>query len=114
MCCAASNCCGSPSTDPVNGRDSGHPEVGARRSSKPFAAHVVMCATDLAQAVRAGDLDPVAVTESALTRISSLDDAIRAFRRVRTAEAVAEARRYNSVQTSRTLRWLASRLRSRT
>ena len=92
MCCAASNCCGSPSTDPVNGRDSGHPEVGAKRSSKTFGAHAVMCATDLAQAVRSGDLDPVAVTESALARISAFDEAIGAFRRVRTTEAVVEAR----------------------
>ena len=92
MCCAASNCCGSPSTDPVNLQDSGHPEDGARRSSKTIAAHAIMCATDLVHAVRAGELDPVAVTESALTRISSVDEAIGAFRRVRITEAVAEAR----------------------
>jgi len=49
-------------------------------------------ATDLAQAVRSGGLDPVALTEGALARISARDAAIGAFRRVRTTEAVAEAR----------------------
>jgi amidase len=52
----------------------------------------VLKATDLAAAVRAGELDPVAVTECALARILSGDGAIGAFRRVRTEEAVVEAR----------------------
>jgi amidase len=52
----------------------------------------VLTATDLAAAVRAGELDPVAVTECALARILSGDGAIGAFRRVRTEEAVVEAR----------------------
>lgn len=52
----------------------------------------MLTATDLAAAVRAGELDPVAVTECALARILSGDGAIGAFRRVRTEEAVVEAR----------------------
>jgi Asp-tRNA(Asn)/Glu-tRNA(Gln) amidotransferase A subunit family amidase len=36
----------------------------------------ILTAADLAQAVRAGDLEPVAVTESAWTRISALDETI--------------------------------------
>jgi amidase len=51
-----------------------------------------LTATDLAAAVRAGELDPVAVTGCALARILSGDGAIGAFRRVRTEEAVVEAR----------------------
>lgn len=52
----------------------------------------MLTACDLAQAVRAGDLDPVAVTECALARISSRDKAIGAFRRTRTQEAMRKAR----------------------
>jgi Asp-tRNA(Asn)/Glu-tRNA(Gln) amidotransferase A subunit family amidase len=50
-----------------------------------------LTATDLARAVRAGDLDPVAVAEDTLARISSGNQAFGAFRRVRYQEAVAEA-----------------------
>jgi amidase len=49
-------------------------------------------ATDLARAVRAGDLDPVAVVQDALDRISARNHAFGAFRRVRHQEAVAEAK----------------------
>ena len=52
----------------------------------------MLTATDLAAAVRAGELGPVDVTECALARILSGDGAIGAFRRVRTEEAVVEAR----------------------
>ena len=52
----------------------------------------MLTATDLARLVREGGLDPVAVAEDALARISSGNEAFGAFRRVRYAEAVAEAR----------------------
>ena len=51
-----------------------------------------LTATELARAVRAGDLDPVSIAEDALARISAGNQAIGAFRRVRHDEAVAEAR----------------------
>jgi len=49
-------------------------------------------ATDLARAVRAGDLDPVSVAKDAVARISSGTRAFDAFRRVRHEEALDEAR----------------------
>lgn len=48
-------------------------------------------ATDLASAVRTGDLDPVRAVTDALARISASDSTVGAFRRVRSAEAIAEA-----------------------
>lgn len=51
-----------------------------------------LTATDLARAVRAGDLDPVVVVKAALARIPSADQTFGAFRRVRHDEAIAEAR----------------------
>jgi Amidase len=99
MFCAASNCCGSQSADLVDVRESRQPD--ARReptientcgACQQAGVTHMLTATDLAQAVRAGDLDPVTVTESALTKIASGDEAIGAFRRVRTREAIAEAR----------------------
>ncbi|WP_433272691.1 amidase [Pseudonocardia xinjiangensis] len=53
---------------------------------------MVGTAVEVARAVRAGSLDPVRVTEDALGRIAAGDAAVGAFRRVRTAEAAAEAR----------------------
>jgi amidase len=76
----------------INGRRSSDAAADAPRPSKTGAAQPVICATDLAQAVRAGTLDPIEVTENALARISYRDNAIGAFRRVRNREAVAEAR----------------------
>jgi amidase len=52
----------------------------------------VLTAADLARAARAGEVDPVRVTECVLARIASGNEAIGAFRRVRTEEALAEAR----------------------
>ncbi|GHF45712.1 amidase [Amycolatopsis bartoniae] len=49
-------------------------------------------ATELAAAVRAGELDPVALTERVLAGIEAADRVVGAFRRVRAEEAVAEAR----------------------
>ena len=49
-------------------------------------------ATDLARAVRAGELDPVSIAVDALARICSGEEAFGAFRRVRHEEAVVEAR----------------------
>lgn len=65
-----------------------------RTAAAPNLVGVIPMLTvaDLAQAVRAGDLDPVTVTERALASISSGNHAIGAFRRVRHKEAVAEAR----------------------
>lgn len=48
-------------------------------------------ATDIAGAVRAGELDPVAVVEDTLARITAADGVVGAFRRVRAVEARAEA-----------------------
>lgn len=45
-----------------------------------------------ANGVRTGELDPVEVTERALDRIAAADGVLGAFRRVRAAEAVTEAR----------------------
>lgn len=53
---------------------------------------MVTTATELAKAIRAGDLDPVSVVEDVLARICAGNDEIGAFRRVRWEEAVAEAR----------------------
>jgi amidase len=50
-----------------------------------------LTATELARTVRAGDLDPVVVVREALARISSSNQALAAFRGVRTEAAVAEA-----------------------
>lgn len=48
-------------------------------------------AAEIAAGVRAGTLDPVAVTEEALRRISALDGSVGAFRVVRGADARREA-----------------------
>jgi amidase len=48
-------------------------------------------ATDLARAVRTGDLDPVSVVEDMSARISCGNAAFGAFQRVRHDEAIAEA-----------------------
>ncbi|MEU4254040.1 amidase family protein [Amycolatopsis sp. NPDC026612] len=52
---------------------------------------MVLTAVEIAASVRAGSLDPVQVTKDALDRIAAADGVIGAFRRVRTAEALAEA-----------------------
>ncbi|KIF78399.1 amidase [Streptomyces sp. 150FB] len=52
----------------------------------------MITAANLAQAVRAGDLAPVAAVQDALHRIALGSEQIVAFRRVRDTEAVAEAR----------------------
>jgi amidase len=52
---------------------------------------MVLTAVEIAASVRAGELDPVQVTKEALDRIASTDRVVGAFRRVRTAEAMAEA-----------------------
>ncbi|PXY26545.1 amidase [Prauserella sp. PE36] len=49
-------------------------------------------AVDIAAAVRASKLDPVRPTEDALSRIKASDGAVGAFRSVRAAEALAEAK----------------------
>lgn len=49
-------------------------------------------AVELATAVRAGEADPVRLTEQALARIEAADRTVGAFRRVRAEEALAEAR----------------------
>jgi amidase len=51
-----------------------------------------MTATGLAEAVRAGELDPVRLTERVLHGIEAADRVVGAFRKVRTEEALAEAR----------------------
>lgn len=48
-------------------------------------------AVEIARGVRAGELDAVQVTEEALARIAAADGVVGAFRRVRSAEARAEA-----------------------
>src|SRR5699024_9326730 len=48
-------------------------------------------ATEIASAVRSGEIDPVQVVEDALTRISATDGFVGAFRRVRATEARVEA-----------------------
>lgn len=50
-----------------------------------------MTAIEIASKVRAGELDPVAVTKDALARIAERDGAIGAFVKVRADKAVAEA-----------------------
>ena len=52
---------------------------------------MVQTAVEIARGVRAGELDPVQVTEEALARIAAADNVVGAFRRVRAAEARAEA-----------------------
>ncbi|QRP47162.1 amidase family protein [Amycolatopsis sp. FDAARGOS 1241] len=52
---------------------------------------MVQTAVEIARAVRAGELDPVQVTREALARIEAADGVVGAFRRVRAAEALAEA-----------------------
>ncbi|WP_020664879.1 amidase [Amycolatopsis benzoatilytica] len=52
---------------------------------------MVQTAVEIARGVRAGELDPVQVTEEALARIAAADGVVGAFRRVRAAEARAEA-----------------------
>ncbi|MFI5591571.1 amidase family protein [Amycolatopsis sp. NPDC051758] len=52
---------------------------------------MVLTAAEIAASVRAGTLDPVQVTKEALDRIAAADGVVGAFRRVRTAEALAEA-----------------------
>ncbi|MGW4482888.1 amidase family protein [Amycolatopsis sp. NPDC004368] len=52
---------------------------------------MVQTAVEIARAVRAGELDPVQVTQDALARIAAADGVVGAFRRVRAAEALAEA-----------------------
>jgi amidase len=53
---------------------------------------MVATAVELAQRVRAGELDPVRLTERALCGIETADRVVGAFRKVRAAEAMAEAR----------------------
>lgn len=48
-------------------------------------------AVDIARSVRNGELDPVEVTEQALSRIRAADGVVQAFRRVRDTAALAEA-----------------------
>jgi amidase len=48
-------------------------------------------AVQIARSVRGGELDPVAVTEQALSRIRAADGLVGAFRRVRVEESLAEA-----------------------
>lgn len=52
---------------------------------------MALTATELAARVRARQLDPVEVTEEALTRIAGADGLLGAFRMVRNAAALAEA-----------------------
>ncbi|MEV7092045.1 amidase family protein [Amycolatopsis sp. NPDC051045] len=52
---------------------------------------MVLTAVEIAASVRAGTLDPVSVAKEALDRIAAADGVIGAFRRVRAAEALAEA-----------------------
>jgi amidase len=52
---------------------------------------MALTASELAKAVRAGELDPVQVTKDALARIDAADAVVGAFRRVRAEEALAEA-----------------------
>ncbi|MDT8911455.1 amidase family protein [Amycolatopsis sp. PS_44_ISF1] len=52
---------------------------------------MVQTAAEIARGVRAGELDPVRVTNEALARIDAADGVVGAFRRVRRAEAPAEA-----------------------
>ncbi|MBB4688442.1 amidase family protein [Amycolatopsis jiangsuensis] len=52
---------------------------------------MVLTAVEIARAVRAGELDPVRVTEEALARIAAADPVVGAFRRVRAERARAEA-----------------------
>ncbi|WP_208646210.1 amidase family protein [Amycolatopsis thermalba] len=53
---------------------------------------MVVTAKALAEAVRAGEADPVRETERVIAGIEAADRVVGAFRRVRAAEAVAEAR----------------------
>jgi amidase len=55
----------------------------------------MLSAMDLASAVRAGDLDPVAAVAEALARIAAGDRTVGAFRRARHTEAIAEAHALN-------------------
>ncbi|PRX49920.1 amidase [Prauserella shujinwangii] len=50
-------------------------------------------ATEIAGAVRRGEIDPAEPTEEALTRIEAADGIVGAFRRVRSREALSEAER---------------------
>ncbi|HWD01198.1 MAG TPA: amidase family protein [Amycolatopsis sp.] len=52
---------------------------------------MVQTAEEIARAVRGGEVDPVEVTRAALARIEAADGVVGAFRRVRAAEALAEA-----------------------
>ena len=52
---------------------------------------MVQTAVEIARGVRAGELDPVRVTKEALARIDAADGVVGAFRRVRSAQALAEA-----------------------
>ncbi|MDQ0379198.1 amidase [Amycolatopsis thermophila] len=54
---------------------------------------MVATATELARAVRAGEVDPERETELVIAGIAAADRVVGAFRKVRAAEAVAEARR---------------------
>src|ERR1700754_3668588 len=65
---------------------------GVGRSSTRTVSLMIRTADEVAGGVRAGTLNPVRITEEALERISARDDTIGAFRRVRAAEALAEAR----------------------
>src|ERR1700756_379003 len=64
----------------------------SRAAAAPVGMTGRLTAADLARAARAGEVDPVRVTECVLARIASGNEAIGAFRRVRTEEALAEAR----------------------
>lgn len=52
---------------------------------------MVLTAVEIARGVRAGQLEPVQVTENALARIAAADPVVGAFRRVRAEQARAEA-----------------------
>ncbi|MFD8500462.1 amidase family protein [Amycolatopsis sp. NPDC059657] len=52
---------------------------------------MALTAVELAQAVRAKEIDPVGVTKETLARIAAADGLVGAFRKVRAEEALAEA-----------------------
>jgi len=52
---------------------------------------MVLTAVEIAASVRAGQLDPVQVTQEALDRIAAADGVVGAFRRVRAEDALKEA-----------------------
>src|SRR5437763_2828621 len=72
--------------------------LGTRGGLSPIRVHervycsiMVLTAGEIAAAVRAGEVDPVQVTQAALDRIAAADGVVGAFRHVRKTEALAEA-----------------------